>query len=112
GMLLADYASLLDEVRRLRWPARRRVGGAAAGAHVSRVRGTAAELVEYRAYRPGDDPRTLDWKLLARSNRAYVRLSYERALLPTIVVLDASASMAFPQDTEAKWVLARHVGIA
>lgn len=111
-MRLPAYATLLDEVRRLRWPARRRIGGAASGAHQSRVRGTAAELVEYRAYRPGDDPRTLDWKLLGRSDRAFVRLSYERTLLPTLVLLDASASMAFPIGTHDKWTMARRLGIA
>lgn len=97
------HGALLDALRNLRWPARRAVTGALPGAHRSRQRGSAPELSEYRLYRQGDDPRRLDWKLLARSNRAYVRLADDHSVLPTIFLLDASASMDFPQATSAKW---------
>jgi uncharacterized protein (DUF58 family) len=100
------YAALLDDVRSLRWPARRRITGGLPGAHRSRLRGATGEFSEYRAYRQGDDPRRLDWRLLARSDRAYVRLADDHALLPTLVVVDASASMAFPEGghaRHAKW---------
>jgi uncharacterized protein (DUF58 family) len=56
-------------------------------------------------YRQGDDPRQLDWKLLARSDRAYIRLAEDRSLLATWFVVDASASMGFPEETKAKWRL-------
>ena len=79
------------------------------GTHRSRLRGSAPELSEYRLYRQGDDPRQLDWKLLARSDRAYIRLAEDRSLLATWFVVDASASMAFPEDTRAKWKLATDV---
>ena len=98
--------SLYDSLRGLTWPARRRTVGSLPGAHRSRLRGTAPELSEYRLYRQGDDPRQLDWKLLARSDRAYIRLAEDRSLLATWFVVDASASMAFPADTKAKWTLA------
>src|SRR5688500_1603747 len=106
-----DYASLLDAVRGIRWPARSSVRGGIPGAHTSRLRGISAEFTEYRPYRQGDDPRRVDWKLFARSDRAYIRLSNDRAILPTMIVLDASASMAFPVDTNAKWVLAAQLGV-
>jgi uncharacterized protein (DUF58 family) len=56
----------------------------------------------------------LDWKLLARTDRAYVRLAEEQAILPTILVVDASASMAYPTPGLHKWVQACHmvVGLA
>ena len=95
-----------DALRGLRWPARRRALGALPGTHRSRLRGSAPELSEYRLYRQGDDPRQLDWKLLARSDRAYIRLAEDRSLLATWFVVDASASMGFPEDTKAKWKLA------
>jgi uncharacterized protein (DUF58 family) len=76
------------------------------------MRGTAAEFTEYRPYRQGDDPRRLDWRLLARSDRAFIRLTDERALLTTWLVVDASASMAFPAPTHDKWRLARDIAIA
>jgi len=109
----ATPASLafVDELRGLRWPARRRVPAGLPGAHRSRQRGTTGEFTEYRPYRQGDEPRRIDWRLLARSDRAFVRLADDHALLPTVLVVDATASMAFPEDTRAKWRLARDVAL-
>ncbi|HEX5580772.1 MAG TPA: DUF58 domain-containing protein [Gemmatimonadaceae bacterium] len=106
------YGPLLDSLRGVRWPARRAVAGGLPGAHLSRRRGTAAEFSEYRPYRQGDDPRRLDWRLLARSDRAYVRIAEERSVLPTILVADATASMDYPSDTGAKWMRAREIVVA
>jgi uncharacterized protein (DUF58 family) len=105
------YGALLDAVRGVHWPAQRLVTGVAAGSHPSRRRGTSAEFSEYRAYRQGDDPRRLDWRLLARSDRAYIRLATDRATLSTTIVLDASASMAFPIRTRSKWRQAQQLAI-
>jgi uncharacterized protein (DUF58 family) len=106
-----EVAALLDQVRGVRWPARSAVRGGIPGAHTSRMRGISAEFTEYRPYRQGDDLRRIDWKLFGRTDRAYIRLSNERAILPTTIVLDASASMAFPVDTNGKWNLAAMVGV-
>lgn len=105
-VVAAGYGALLDALRGLAWPARRPSRGATAGTHVSKLRGASAEFTEYRAYRQGDDPRRLDWKLLARTDKAFLRITNERATMPTLFVLDASASMAFPLDSHAKWVQA------
>jgi uncharacterized protein (DUF58 family) len=108
---LATFAPVLDAVRGIGWPALRRVSSAVAGPHLSRVRGTTAEFVEHRPYQQGDEPKRIDWKLVARTDRVFVRLSQERAVLPTMVVLDASGSMAFPAPANGKWELARQLGI-
>lgn len=71
--------------------------------HPSGLRGRSPELTEYRGYRPGDDSRDIDWKLLARSDRPFVRLSEDRATHATWFLLDASASMAFPVPGHDKW---------
>src|SRR5437879_11823584 len=105
------HGSLLDAVRGVHWPSRRAVAGGPAGAHQSKMRGTSAEFTEYRLYRQGDDPRRLDWRLLARSDRAYIRLATDRAVLPTTIVLDASASMAYPVPTRDKWPRAQQIAI-
>ncbi|MEP7324937.1 MAG: DUF58 domain-containing protein, partial [Gemmatimonadota bacterium] len=97
------YGSLLDALVGLSWPARRPVEAGMAGTHASRLRGFTAEFTEYRLYRQGDDPRRLDWKLLARTDRAHLRITDERATRSTLVVLDASASMAFPAINLEKW---------
>ena len=94
---MSVYGPMLDALRGVRWPARRAVGAAPPGTHRSSQKGTAGEFTEYRLYRQGDDPRALDWRLLARSDRAFVRLSDDRALLSTWIVVDGSAGMSFPE---------------
>src|SRR5688500_20239066 len=89
-----DFAALLDSVRGIRWPARTAVRGGIPGAHTSRLRGTSAEFTEYRPYRQGDDLGRIDWKMFARSNRDYIRLSNDRAILLTLIVLYGHALMA------------------
>jgi uncharacterized protein (DUF58 family) len=111
-MTSGPYGALLDAVRGVRWPAVRRVAGATLGAHPSRLRGNSSEFSEFRPYRQGDDPRRVDWRLLARSDRAYVRLTTDRATLRTTILVDASASMAFPTPALTKWVRAREVAVA
>lgn len=107
----ADLGALLDALRGVRWPARAAAPAGPAGTHRSRLRGLSAEFTEYRPYRQGDDPRRLDWKLLARTDRAYLRITSERSILGTLVVVDASASMAFPQPGQDKWRTAAHVAV-
>ena len=107
----AANGALLDAVRSIRWPARRKAPAGLAGDHASWMRGISTEFTEYRAYRQGDEVSKIDWKLLARSDRAYIRLSTERTVLPTMIVLDASASMAYPSATLEKWHYARQVAI-
>lgn len=109
-MPVGPYGALLDAVRGVRWPARRAVPQGAPGAHHARSRGAAPEFAEYRPYRQGDDPKRLDWKLLARSDRAFIRLAPDQSLLGTTLLVDASASM----DFAAKWTLTKRlvVGLA
>ena len=110
-MAVGPYGALLDAVRGVRWPARRLVPGGSPGAHQARSRGVAPEFAEYRPYRQGDDPRRLDWKLLARSDKAFIRLAPDHAVLGTTFVVDASASMAFPVGSDGKWAMAKHLAV-
>jgi uncharacterized protein (DUF58 family) len=99
--------ALLDAVRGVTWPARRPVHRRGApGTHVSRLTGASPEFTAYRPYRQGDDPRRLDWKLLARTDRAFLRITSDRATVGTVFVVDASASMDFPEPGHEKWALA------
>lgn len=88
------------------------MAGTRAGTHPSRLRGRSPELSEYRLYRHGDDPRDLDWKLLARSDRPFVRLADDRAVHETWFLVDASASMAYPEGTVDKWCTACALTVA
>ncbi len=109
-----EYGALLDALRGARWTARLRPRTTNVGAHTAKRIGPNVEVTEYRPYRQGDDPRRLDWKLLARTDRAYVRLAPDIATSPTLIVLDGSASMGAAIGGETKWKQARMlcVGLA
>ncbi len=109
--LEANDSALLDSVRSIRWPARKKSPYGMAGNHISRVLGVSAEFTEYRSYRQGDDTSRIDWKLLARSNRAYIRLSNDRTVFSTMIMVDASGSLAYPSDSFEKWHYARQLSI-
>lgn len=72
------------------------VEGLRTGEHRSPFHGFSAEFSQYRPYRPGDDLKYLDWKVLARTDRLYTRQFKETTNLSAMLVLDASASMGYP----------------
>jgi uncharacterized protein (DUF58 family) len=100
---LAPYAELLDALAGLTWPSQQRVNAGDPGAHRSKRLGRSPEFTEYRAYRPGDDLRRLDWKLFARTDRPFLRIADDHAALRTTILVDGSASMRFPVDGYGKW---------
>ena len=69
------------------------VEGFLAGLHKSPFPGFSVEFTEDRPYQPGDDLRYLDWKMLARSDRLFVKQFEEETNLRSMLVLDVSASM-------------------
>lgn len=71
------------------------VDGFLAGQHRSARRGYSVEFAEHRPYQIGDDPRYIDWKLLARTDRLQLRQFEEETNLRAMMVLDASASMGW-----------------
>ena len=83
----------------LRLGARRAVGYRGIGLHRSRSRGAGLEFAQYRAYEPGDEPRQIDWKLYARSDRFFVREAERESPLAVWLLVDASASMARKSTT-------------
>ena len=85
----------LVSLQHLRFTTRRRIDGAYSGRHQSRQLGGAGEFVDFREYTPGDDLRRLDWKVLARTGRTYLRLYQEETNLTCTLLIDASGSMRF-----------------
>jgi uncharacterized protein (DUF58 family) len=82
-------------LRRLEWLARRRMQGTLTGKHSSPDKGISVEFAEHRPYAPGDDPRTLDWRVIARSDRNVVRQYIEETNLRATIAVDFSGSMAY-----------------
>ena len=96
----------------LEFAARRIVESARTGLHRSPLHGFNAEFHQYRAYRPGDDLRHLDWKLLARTDRLYTKQFRETTSLDAIVVLDASGSMNYGEPRKFRYAVAIAAAIA
>jgi len=86
-------SALRARLRELRLVARRNAGADGLGQHSSRSRGAGLEFAQYRAYEPGDEPRRIDWKLYARSDRYFVREAERDSPLTAWLLLDATASM-------------------
>lgn len=82
-----------------RFATRQRIEGAFSGRHASRLQGGGGEFVDYREYSGGEDLRRLDWKVLARTGRAYVRLHQDETNLLCTIALDSSGSMSFAGRT-------------
>jgi uncharacterized protein (DUF58 family) len=74
------------------------VEGFLAGLHRSPRRGFSVEFAEHRTYQPGDELRYVDWKLLGRKDRLYVKQYEEETNLRAMLVLDVSRSMAWTGD--------------
>ena len=89
-------SSLLAQSANLDLVIRHVLAGLGHGIHVGVERGAGVEFSEYRAYTPGDEWRRVDWKLLARADRYYVREAERDSHVAVWLVLDATASMAEP----------------
>ncbi|MDD5697682.1 MAG: DUF58 domain-containing protein [Victivallaceae bacterium] len=83
----------LDSLRNIELVARHLVEGAMLGLHRSPYHGFSSEFAEYRKYTPGDSLKYLDWKVLARTDRYYLKRFEEETNLRSYIVLDQSASM-------------------
>src|SRR5512140_469078 len=93
-------ASLIDpqalmSIRNLELRARVVVNGFWSGLHRSPYHGFSVEFTEYRQYSPGDDPRYLDWRVFARSDRYFIKRFEDETNLRCQLVVDCSRSMTF-----------------
>lgn len=93
-----DYQQLLkpdiiNSLRGLALIARVTVDSYLSGLNRSRRAGPGMEFSQYRGYEPGDDLRLLDWKMLARSGRYYMKQSEIESHISVKFILDASSSM-------------------
>jgi uncharacterized protein (DUF58 family) len=72
------------------------------GRHRGAKKGNSVEFAEHRQYMPGDDLRSLDWKVLGRKDRLYIRQYEEETNLRTTILLDCSGSMAYDGEAAAE----------
>ena len=101
-LLGPGMAARLDRLDLL---SRKVFGGKLPGERRSRRRGRSVEFDDFRTYVPGDDPRHIDWNVLARLEKLVVKLFREDEDLALYIVVDASASMNAGEPSK---VLAAH----
>ncbi len=94
-------AALAAHTGKLALAIRHVLAGLGHGIHAGRERGAGVEFSEYRAYVPGDEWRRVDWKLMARADRYFVREAERDSHVAVWLVLDASASMLEPSRSVA-----------
>ena len=80
-------------LRRSRWPVLRRLGFHPGGDERSSTRGAGLEYSDVREYQAGDDPRTIEWNITARSDRPYVRESLPDRGLDAWLLVDVTRSL-------------------
>lgn len=66
-----------------------------AGGHRSRRFGSSTEFAEHKVYTPGDDLRRLDWRVMGRLDKSYVRRTEDETRTDVVIVVDTSGSMAY-----------------
>ncbi len=82
------------------------------GRHASRIRGRGLNFEEIRGYLPGDDVRTIDWKVTARTLKPHVRIFTEERDRPALLVVDQRISMFYGSRRNMKSVTAAEIAAA
>lgn len=90
-----DLIALRRSAKSLSLPGRRAAGSILAGNHRSRLRGRGMDYLESRHYQPGDDVRSMDWRVTARAGRPHVKVYHEERERPVVLLVDFNPSMFF-----------------
>jgi uncharacterized protein (DUF58 family) len=107
---IEDLIALRFPARQLKLTRRNRALSALAGPNKSNFRGRGIDFEEVRFYQPGDDIRTIDWRVTARTGDAHTKLFREERDRPFLVVVDQRRGMFFGSRYCFKSVLAAHLG--
>ncbi len=89
-------------INNLSFLAQKAMQGFITGLHNSPLKGFSVEFAEHRFYNNGESVKNLDWKLLARTEKKYVKQFIEETNLKAHIWLDVSGSMAFPYPQQNK----------
>ena len=89
---------VISRLQNMELRARLVVEGFITGLHQSPYHGFSVEFAEHRQYMPGDEIKRIDWKIVGRTDRFYVKQYEEETNLKAYLLLDASASMRFSAE--------------
>lgn len=95
-------SEIIKQVKRLQVRTGRQVADVLAGAYTSVFKGRGVEFDEVRPYVPGDDVRTIDWNVTARSGSPFVKRFVEERELTIMLLVDVSASLDFGSGSRSK----------
>jgi uncharacterized protein (DUF58 family) len=101
-MSVRELEDVLREVRRIQIVARRQVNDLLAGEYLSAFKGRGMEFDSVREYVPGDEIRSIDWNVTARSGAPYVKTFSEERELTVLLAVDVSASGVFGSQRLSK----------
>ena len=90
---------VLERLRGCSLRAKRNATGILAGMHRSTRSGQAIEFSEHRQYTPGEDLRQLDWKVLGRTDKYYLRQREDETTMRCHLLVDHSGSMSFRSES-------------
>ncbi len=102
---LEELLALRGAAHGLSLQARKRARVALIGAHASAQRGRGLEFQEVRPYTPGDDPRTIDWRVTARRGRPHTKLFHEERERPVWLLVDLQPGCFFGSRRQLKSAL-------
>jgi uncharacterized protein (DUF58 family) len=105
-------AETLSRARSLGLAARTIVEGLHAGDNRSPYHGFSVEFADHRAYSAGDDLRRVDWKVLGRTDRFFVKRYRQETSCTVTLVIDSSASMDYGSDDQHKLTCAQRLAAA
>lgn len=103
---VAGLAEMQSAARDFSFLRRQPVHSLLSGRHQSRVRGRGLTFEELRQYLPGDDVRTIDWRVTARTGKPFVRVYTEEKDRPALLVVDQRSNMFFGTRRAMKSVAA------
>jgi hypothetical protein len=107
---MGDYITdMLKKVRQIEIRTNRQVSDALAGAYHSVFKGRGMDFEEAREYQPGDEIRSIDWNVTARTGKAHVKKYREERELTMIIVVDLSASGQFGSGDSSKREIAAEI---
>lgn len=106
---LEHLATLEYRARDFDFLPRQPVGSVLSGRRSSRLRGRGLEFEEIRGYLPGDDIRSIDWKVTARTGNPHVRVTREERDRPAFLLVDQRQSMFFGSKMNMKSVTAAEI---
>ena len=95
-------SEILRRVREIQVRTGRQVADVLAGEYVSVFKGRGMEFDEVRPYVPGDDVRSIDWNVTARTGEPYIKRYVEERQLTIMLMADVSASQDFGSTTRSK----------